>query len=97
MSCNIDLKRKSPSSSRAPQGLLFVPISSANPVSQNYHPRFRDIIYPEFRRLARCSKQIKKIRDEEFQPQFSELIQGLNRMWKAMFECHYYLISIPFK
>ncbi|KAK9065123.1 hypothetical protein SSX86_016506 [Deinandra increscens subsp. villosa] len=35
------------------------------------------------------SKRIEKMRDEELQPQLLELIQGLNRMWKAMLECHH--------
>ncbi|XP_023761326.1 protein ALTERED PHOSPHATE STARVATION RESPONSE 1 [Lactuca sativa] len=35
------------------------------------------------------SKRIEKMRDEELQPQLLELIQGLNRMWKAMLESHH--------
>ncbi|PQQ09926.1 uncharacterized protein Pyn_00938 [Prunus yedoensis var. nudiflora] len=34
------------------------------------------------------SKRIETLRDEELQPQLSELIQGLARMWKVMAECH---------
>ncbi|XP_011628968.1 uncharacterized protein LOC18424301 [Amborella trichopoda] len=34
------------------------------------------------------SKKINKIRDEELQPQITELIKGLIRMWKVMLECH---------
>ncbi|ERN18177.1 uncharacterized protein LOC18446532 [Amborella trichopoda] len=34
------------------------------------------------------SNKIHKLRDEELQPQLTELIQGLRRMWKVMFECH---------
>nr|XP_043608184.1 nitrate regulatory gene2 protein [Erigeron canadensis] len=45
------------------------------------------------------SKRIEKMRDEELQPQLLELIQGLNRMWKAMLECHhaqYITISLAY-
>ncbi|XP_076883373.1 protein ALTERED PHOSPHATE STARVATION RESPONSE 1-like [Bidens hawaiensis] len=45
------------------------------------------------------SKRIEKMRDEELQPQILELIQGLNRMWKAMLECHhaqYITISLAY-
>ncbi|XP_050372366.1 protein ROLLING AND ERECT LEAF 2-like [Argentina anserina] len=34
------------------------------------------------------SKRIETLRDEELQPQLSELVQGLARMWKVMVECH---------
>ncbi|XP_020409360.1 uncharacterized protein LOC18781358 isoform X2 [Prunus persica] len=34
------------------------------------------------------SKRIETLRDEELQPQLSELVQGLARMWKVMAECH---------
>ncbi|XP_061994120.1 protein ROLLING AND ERECT LEAF 2-like isoform X2 [Rosa rugosa] len=34
------------------------------------------------------SKRIESLRDEELQPQLSELVQGLARMWKVMAECH---------
>ncbi|KAI9082332.1 hypothetical protein K1719_035755 [Acacia pycnantha] len=34
------------------------------------------------------SKRIEELRDKELQPQLEELIQGLSRMWEAMFECH---------
>ncbi|KAL7246243.1 hypothetical protein ACSBR2_001380 [Camellia fascicularis] len=35
------------------------------------------------------SSRIHKLRDEELQPQLSELIYGLIRMWKAMLKCHH--------
>ncbi|RWR78643.1 DUF632 domain-containing protein/DUF630 domain-containing protein [Cinnamomum micranthum f. kanehirae] len=34
------------------------------------------------------SSRIHKLRDEELQPQLTELIQGLVRMWKNMVKCH---------
>ncbi|KDP46633.1 hypothetical protein JCGZ_04567 [Jatropha curcas] len=34
------------------------------------------------------SKRIEALRDEELQPQLLELVQGLERMWKVMAECH---------
>ncbi|KAM1216780.1 hypothetical protein ACFX2J_013022 [Malus domestica] len=34
------------------------------------------------------SKRIETMRDEELQPQLSELVQGLARMWKVMAKCH---------
>ncbi|CAK9163782.1 unnamed protein product, partial [Ilex paraguariensis] len=34
------------------------------------------------------SIRIHKLRDEELQPQVTELIQGLVRMWKSMLKCH---------
>lgn len=34
------------------------------------------------------SNRIETLRDEELQPQLSELVQGLARMWKVMAECH---------
>ncbi|KAD7117530.1 hypothetical protein E3N88_04798 [Mikania micrantha] len=45
------------------------------------------------------SKRIENMRDEELQPQLLELIQGFNRMWKAMLECHhaqYITISLAY-
>ncbi|KAL5788972.1 hypothetical protein ACOSP7_005921 [Xanthoceras sorbifolium] len=38
--------------------------------------------------VDKVSVTINKIRDEELWPQLNELIQGLTRMWKSMFECH---------
>ncbi|XP_026658021.2 protein ALTERED PHOSPHATE STARVATION RESPONSE 1-like isoform X1 [Phoenix dactylifera] len=35
------------------------------------------------------SNKISKLRDDELWPQISELIQGLMRMWRFMFECHH--------
>ncbi|CAK9142926.1 unnamed protein product [Ilex paraguariensis] len=34
------------------------------------------------------SSRIHKLRDEELQPQITELIQGLTRMWESMLKCH---------
>ncbi|KAK1288390.1 hypothetical protein QJS10_CPB19g00115 [Acorus calamus] len=34
------------------------------------------------------SRRIHKLRDEELQPQLSELVEGLIRMWKSMLDCH---------
>ncbi|KAF5735500.1 hypothetical protein HS088_TW15G01007 [Tripterygium wilfordii] len=34
------------------------------------------------------SRRIHKLRDEELQPQLTELIRGLTTMWKSMFKCH---------
>ncbi|KMT08820.1 hypothetical protein BVRB_6g135440 [Beta vulgaris subsp. vulgaris] len=45
------------------------------------------------------AKRIEKMRDEELQPQFNELITGFIRMWKAMLECHhaqYITISLAY-
>lgn len=38
--------------------------------------------------VDKISVTINKIRDEELWPQLNELIQGLNRMWRSMLECH---------
>lgn len=38
--------------------------------------------------VDKISVTINKIRDEELWPQLTELIQGLNRMWRSMLECH---------
>ncbi|EHA8589651.1 hypothetical protein COCNU_scaffold011718G000070 [Cocos nucifera] len=34
------------------------------------------------------SNRMHKIRDEELQPQLTELIQGLVKMWKSLLDCH---------
>ncbi|XP_042520743.1 protein ALTERED PHOSPHATE STARVATION RESPONSE 1 [Macadamia integrifolia] len=34
------------------------------------------------------SSRIHKLRDEELQPQLTELIHGLTRMWRSMLKCH---------
>ncbi|XP_048129666.1 nitrate regulatory gene2 protein isoform X2 [Rhodamnia argentea] len=34
------------------------------------------------------SSRIHKLRDEELQPQLTELIRGLIRMWRSMLKCH---------
>ncbi|XP_022726475.1 nitrate regulatory gene2 protein-like isoform X2 [Durio zibethinus] len=38
--------------------------------------------------VDKISMTINKIRDEELWPLLNELIEGLNRMWKCMLECH---------
>lgn len=48
------------------------------------HTRIRVSIHA----VESVSKRIQKLRDEESQPQLSELLQGLMRMWKGMLECH---------
>ncbi|KAM7253190.1 hypothetical protein ACFE04_025808 [Oxalis oulophora] len=40
------------------------------------------------RAVDSISSRIHQLRDEELQPQLSELIHGLTRMWKAMLKCH---------
>ncbi|KAJ8773348.1 hypothetical protein K2173_028525 [Erythroxylum novogranatense] len=40
------------------------------------------------RAVESISTKIHKLRDEELQPQISELIYGLIRMWKSMLRCH---------
>ncbi|KAL2906006.1 Nitrate regulatory gene2 protein [Bienertia sinuspersici] len=45
------------------------------------------------------AKRIEKMRDEELQPQLTELITAFIRMWKAMLECHhaqYITISLAY-
>ncbi|RDX58418.1 Nitrate regulatory gene2 protein, partial [Mucuna pruriens] len=39
-------------------------------------------------RIGSISKRIEELRDKELQPQIEELIEGLNRMWEVMHECH---------
>ncbi|XP_077214257.1 uncharacterized protein LOC143849088 [Tasmannia lanceolata] len=38
--------------------------------------------------VAAISSRIHKLRDEELQPQLTELIQGLIRMWRNLVKCH---------
>lgn len=40
------------------------------------------------RTIDTISSRIHKLRDEELQPQLTELIQGFMRMWKNMVKCH---------
>nr|VDD21583.1 unnamed protein product [Brassica oleracea] len=40
------------------------------------------------RSVDSISKRIHKLRDEELQPQLTQLIHGLVRMWRAMLKCH---------
>ncbi|GAB2225011.1 hypothetical protein Droror1_Dr00005793 [Drosera rotundifolia] len=39
--------------------------------------------------VDKISVKINELRDEELWPELNELIQGLARMWKAMFDCHH--------
>ncbi|XP_043720495.1 protein ALTERED PHOSPHATE STARVATION RESPONSE 1-like [Telopea speciosissima] len=40
------------------------------------------------RAIDAISNRIHKLRDEELQPQLTELIHGLTRMWRSMLKCH---------
>ncbi|KAL0802119.1 hypothetical protein Bca101_057295 [Brassica carinata] len=40
------------------------------------------------RSVDSISRRIHKLRDEELQPQLTQLIHGLIRMWRAMLKCH---------
>ncbi|OWM85103.1 hypothetical protein CDL15_Pgr027890 [Punica granatum] len=40
------------------------------------------------RTVDAISSRIHKLRDDELQPQLTELIHGLIRMWRSMFKCH---------
>ncbi|KAJ4965867.1 hypothetical protein NE237_017716 [Protea cynaroides] len=40
------------------------------------------------RAIDAISSRIHKLRDEELEPQLTELIYGLTRMWKSMLQCH---------
>ncbi|KAF8103580.1 hypothetical protein N665_0188s0508 [Sinapis alba] len=40
------------------------------------------------RSVDSISRRIHKLRDEELQPQLTQLIHGLVRMWRAMLKCH---------
>ncbi|XP_044475573.1 nitrate regulatory gene2 protein [Mangifera indica] len=40
------------------------------------------------RAVDSISSRIHKLRDEELQPQLTELIHGLIRMWRSMLKCH---------
>lgn len=40
------------------------------------------------RAVDAISSRIHKLRDEELQPQLTELIHGLIRMWRSMLKCH---------
>ncbi|XP_028801524.1 nitrate regulatory gene2 protein [Neltuma alba] len=51
---------------------------------KDLHSRIRVAIH----RIDSISKRIEELRDKELQPQLEELIEGLNRMWEVMFECH---------
>ncbi|KAG5053209.1 hypothetical protein GLYMA_02G274300v4 [Glycine max] len=51
---------------------------------KDLHSRIRVAIH----RINSISKRIAELRDKELQPQLEELIEGLNRMWEVMHECH---------
>ncbi|XP_061352021.1 protein ROLLING AND ERECT LEAF 2-like isoform X2 [Gastrolobium bilobum] len=51
---------------------------------KNLHSRIRVAIH----RIDSISTRIEELRDKELQPQLEELIEGLNRMWEVMYECH---------
>ncbi|CAJ2653814.1 unnamed protein product [Trifolium pratense] len=51
---------------------------------KDLHSRIRVAIH----RIDSISKRIEELRDRELQPQLEELIEGLNRMWEVMHECH---------
>ncbi|KAK4279244.1 hypothetical protein QN277_016975 [Acacia crassicarpa] len=59
-------------------------IDKTRAVVKDLHSRIRVAIH----RIDSISKRIEELRDKELQPQLEELIQGLSRMWEAMFECH---------
>ncbi|XP_020226851.1 nitrate regulatory gene2 protein [Cajanus cajan] len=51
---------------------------------KDLHSRIRVAIH----RIDSISTRIEELRDKELQPQLEELIEGLNRMWEVMHECH---------
>ncbi|CAK9160241.1 unnamed protein product [Ilex paraguariensis] len=53
-------------------------------VVKDLHSRIRVAIH----RIDTISKKIEELRDKELQPQLEELIEGLRKMWEAMYECH---------
>ncbi|KAI9082299.1 hypothetical protein K1719_035722 [Acacia pycnantha] len=59
-------------------------IDKTRAVVKDLHSSIRVAIH----RIDSISKRIEELRDKELQPQLEELIQGLSRMWEAMFECH---------
>ncbi|XP_027367060.1 nitrate regulatory gene2 protein-like [Abrus precatorius] len=70
-------------------------IDKTRSVVKDLHSRIRVAIYS----VDSISKRIERMRDEELYPQLSELMEGLNRMWKAMLECHhaqYITISLAY-
>lgn len=70
-------------------------IDKTRAVVKDLHSRIRVALHS----VDSIAKRIEKMRDEELQPQLSELIQGLIRMWKEMLECHhaqYITISLAY-
>ncbi|KAF6152820.1 hypothetical protein GIB67_004649 [Kingdonia uniflora] len=50
--------------------------------------KFLTKINVSIRTIEAIASRIHKLRDEELQPQITELINGLMRMWKSMLKCH---------
>ncbi|KAJ7960416.1 Protein of unknown function (DUF630 and DUF632) [Quillaja saponaria] len=70
-------------------------IDKTRSVVKDLHSRIGVAIY----RINSISKRIEELRDNELQPQLEELIEGLSRMWKVMFECHkvqFQIISVAY-
>ncbi|XP_021752744.1 uncharacterized protein LOC110718231 [Chenopodium quinoa] len=62
---------------------------------KDLHSRIRVALHA----VDSIAKRIEKMRDEELQPQLTELITAFIRMWKAMLECHhaqYITISLAY-
>lgn len=59
-------------------------IDKTRAVVKDLHSRIRVAIH----RINTISRRIEELRDKELQPQLEELIEGLQRMWEVMFECH---------
>ncbi|XP_027331225.1 nitrate regulatory gene2 protein-like [Abrus precatorius] len=57
---------------------------------KDLHSRIRVAIH----RIDSISKRIEELRDKELQPQLEELIDGLNRMWEVMYDCHRHQFQI---
>lgn len=70
-------------------------IDKTRAVVKDLHSRIRVAIH----RIDTISRRIEDMRDKELQPQLEEIIEGLQRMWEVMFECHklqLHIISISF-
>ncbi|KAM3303287.1 protein ROLLING AND ERECT LEAF 2 [Capsicum chacoense] len=59
-------------------------IDKTRAVVKDLHSRIGVAIH----RINSISRKIEEIRDNELQPQLEELIEGLRKMWEAMFDCH---------
>ncbi|KAJ4813852.1 DUF630 family protein (DUF630 and DUF632) [Rhynchospora pubera] len=51
---------------------------------QNLHTRLK----VSFHSVQSISRRIETLRDEELYPQLMDLLQGIEKMWRAMAECH---------